>query len=446
MRRSLLAAGGVVAAAGCVAGLLYLGPAEDPHPAATAPRAGAAPAATAGLAVATARTRARRAPDDPTAWSDLARAEAEEARVTLDASRLDAADEALRHSLALRKTDNYAAVTGQGVVANARHAFAEGRDYGLRATRMAPDRPDGYAVLADAQIQLGDYPAARAAVQRLLDIAPAGAAYSRAAYDLETNGRPKDAAIALQRAVDSSSTADERAFAQARLGELAWSQGAVDRAERHFRLAVDAVPGYVYGESGLARVLAVRGERSKALGMYRELTGRAPLPQFLAEAVELGASGSGSGSGGGGSVRSEKAALDAQVRLLRASGGAVDPHLALYVADHGDPDVAVELMRGEWKRARSVIVADALGWALHRAGHDAEAVGYAREAARTGWGNALFRYHRGAIEHALGLPGGDRHLREALALNPNFSPYHAPLARRLLKPARERSETGTKTT
>ncbi|MEV0785508.1 hypothetical protein AB0I52_21555 [Streptomyces sp. NPDC050423] len=65
----------------------------------------------------------------------------------------------------------------------------------------------------------------------------------------------------------------------------------------------------------------------------------------------------------------------------------------------------MELMRGEWKRARSVIVADAPGWSLHRAGHDADAVGYAREAARTGWGNALFRYHRGAIEHAPGLPG-----------------------------------------
>lgn len=424
MKRLICAAAGAVAVAGCVVGLVSLGPGHDTHPAAAAPRAGAVSGA-ANLAVTTARKRTERYPDDPAAWSGLARAEVERARVTLDAGRLDAADRALRRSLVLQKTDNYAAVTGQGLVANARHAFAEGRDFGLRATRMAPDRADGYAVLADAQIQLGDYPAARAAVQRLLDIAPAGSAYNRAAYDLETNGRPEDAAIALQRAVDSASTADERAFAEARLGELAWSQGAVDRAQRHFRLAVDAVPGHPYGEAGLAKVRAVRGDTAKALGMYRELTGRTPLPQFLLETVEVG--------GGGERVRAEKTALDAQVRLLRASGGAVDPHLALYAADHGDPDVAVELMRGEWKRARSVIVADALGWALHRAGRDSEALGYARKAARTGWDNALFRYHRGAIEHALGLPEGDRHLREALALNPHFSPYHVPLARQLLK-------------
>ncbi|MEE4492363.1 tetratricopeptide repeat protein [Streptomyces sp. BE230] len=425
MRRLLCAVGGAAAVAGCLAGLLSLGPADDSHPTAAAPQAGAV-AGAANLAVTTARKRTERYPDDPAVWSGLARAEVEQARITLDAGRLDAADRALRRSLSLRREDNYAAVTGQGLVANARHEFADGRDFGLRATRMAPDRADGYAVLADAQIQLGDYPAARSAVQRLLDIAPAGAAYSRAAYDLETNGRPEDAAIALQRAVDSASTPDERAFAEARLGELAWSQGAVDRAERHFRLALDAVPGHPYGESGLARVYAVRGDTAKALGMYRELTGRAPLPQFLAEAVELGGED-------GSRVRTERAALDAQVRLLRVSGGPVDPHLALYVADHGDPDVAVGLMRGEWKRARSVIVADALGWALHRAGHDSEALGYARKAAGTGWGNALFRYHRGVIEHAVGLPDGSCHLREALALNPHFSPYHVPLARRLLK-------------
>ncbi|MEK8143931.1 hypothetical protein NKH18_24305 [Streptomyces sp. M10(2022)] len=100
-----------------------------------------------------------------------------------------------------------------------------------------------------------------------------------------------------------------------------------------------------------------------------------------------------------------EAALAAQVRLLRADGGPVDPQLALFAADHGDPAVAVELMRGEWKHTRSVIAADALAWALHRDGRDTEALEYARRAAATGWNNALFRYHRGVIEEVLGCPG-----------------------------------------
>jgi tetratricopeptide (TPR) repeat protein len=427
----ITALGGAVAVAGCVAGLLYLGP-DTARPGAAAPPAGAGVSAGAGgvfagagsgsaSAVDTARVRTRAHPDDPAAWTGLARAEIEQARATLDAGRLDPAEEALRRSLALDGTDNYGAVTGQGLLANARHAFARGRQYGLRATRMAPDRPDGYAVLADAEIQLGDYPAARAAVQRLLDIAPTAAAYSRAAYDLETHGRPEDAAIALQRAVDSAATPAERAFAEARLGDLAWSGGAVDRAEQHYRRALDAVPDHPYGQAGIARVAAARGHGDRARELYGRLTERTPLPQFLLEAVESRGAAGASGRGNEGNGGSEGAVLAAQVRLARADGGPVDPYLALYAADHGDPKVAVDLMRREWKQARSVIVADALGWALHRAGRDTEALAYARRAARTGWKNALFRYHRGAIEQALGMPEGARHLREAAELNPRLA-------------------------
>ncbi|TXL88076.1 tetratricopeptide repeat protein [Streptomyces sp. IB2014 016-6] len=430
MKPLITAAGGAVAVAGCVAGLLYLGPAAE-SPAATAPAAavpaGGAPAADT---LDTARKRTKAYPRDPVGWALLARAEIEQARTTLDASRLEAADHALRRSVALDSTRNYDAVVGRGQLANARHLFTQGREHGLRATRMAPDRPDGYAVLADAEIQLGHYPAARAAAQRLLDLAPGSATYSRAAYDLETNGRPADAGIALERAVDSASTTGERAFAQTRLGDLAWSQGDADRAAKHYRYALDSEPEYPYAVAGTARVLAARGEPDKALDMYERLTERTPLPQFLLETVELRASMSEPGDSGPGGA---EAALTAQVRLSRADGGPVDPHLALFAADHGDPAVAVELMRREWKHTRGVITADALAWALHRDGRSSEALEYARRAAATGWDNALFHYHRGAIERALGLPGARRHLREALERNPHFSPYHAVRAKELTR-------------
>ncbi|MFD9333808.1 tetratricopeptide repeat protein [Streptomyces sp. NPDC060028] len=414
MRRLITAVGAAVAVAGCVAGLLHLGPDTSRPQAAAAP----AGAYSSGISpVDAARRKAEAYPDDPAAWAGLARAEIEQARTTLDAGRLGAADKALRRSLALDATDNYGAVTGQGLLANARHEFAQGREYGLHATRMAPDRPDGYAVLADAEIQLGNYPQARAAVQKMLDIAPATAAYSRAAYDLETGGRPEDAAIALQRAVDSAVTQDERAFTEARLGDLAWSRGEVDQAERHYGRALAAVPDHPYGQAGIARVAAARGHTGRALELYARLVERTPMPQFLLETLELRRAAGDARQG------SERAALSAQVRMVRADGGPVDPHLILFAADHGDPKVAVELARREWEHARSVIVADALGWALHRAGQNTEALVYARRAATTGWKSALLRYHRGSIERALAMPEGSRHLSEAVALNPHLSLY-----------------------
>ncbi|MFF3491566.1 tetratricopeptide repeat protein [Streptomyces sp. NPDC002795] len=436
MRRLLSAAGAAVAVAACVAGLLALGP-DDSTPGG-APRAGAAASGGGDLpaagAVRAARDATERHPDDPTSWSRLGTAQIEAARTTLDAGRLEAAGKALHRSLDLRPEENYAAVIGLGQLANAKHDFTEGRTQGLRSTRMAPDRPDGYAVLADAEIQLGHYPAARTAVQRLLDLAPGSAAYSRAAYDLETHGRERDAAIALDRALESASTPDESAFAESRSGELAWSSGDIPRAEGHFRRALGLVPDHPYATSGLARVRAAQGRTEEALKLYDRLVERTPVPQFLVESLELrlaAAESKGEGKRDPG-IAAARAALDAQLRMAQAAGGPVDPHLALYAADHADPAVAVKLLSHEAEQSRSVIVDDALGWALHRAGQDRKALTHAREAARTGWDNPLFQYHRGAIEAALDNPDAATHLRAALDRNPHFSAHHAPRAAALL--------------
>ncbi len=448
MKRRYAALVGTAAIGACVAGLLAMGPAGLNDDAGTPPGPGAltAPPSRAGAVeraedpLRVARRAVDKAPQDPVAWSELARAEIERARTTLDAGRLDAAGKALRRSLTLKRKGNYPATTGMGQFANARHEFSAGRRWGMRSTRMAPDRAEGYGVLADAEIQLGHYRAARAAVQRMLDLKPTTAAYTRAAYDLETHGRNRDAASALERAAEGAQAPDETAFAESRLGELAWSQGELERAERHFKRALTAVPDHPYSLAGRARVQAVRGHPAKALKVYGRLIERTPLPQFLLEATELQQARPG-GRGGG-----ALAGLKAQARMLRATGGPVDPHLALYEADHGNPATAVALMRREWKRSHSVIVADAFSWALHRAGRDAEALVYARAAGRTGWKSALFQYHRGVIEHRLGQEAvGDRHLRQALQLNPHFSPYHAPRAARLLQqpgspPAEEDSD------
>jgi Flp pilus assembly protein TadD len=81
-----------------------------------------------------------------------------------------------------------------------------------------------------------------------------------------------------------------------------------------------------------------------------------------------------------------------------------------------------------------VHTADALAWALHVNGKDAEALPYARRATATGYRNAAFLYHRGIIERATGHTDEARtHLSAALRLNPGFSPLGAREARTALK-------------
>ena len=67
-------------------------------------------------------------------------------------------------------------------------------------------------------------------------------------------------------------------------------------------------------------------------------------------------------------------------------------------------------------------------------GDDRAALAHADAALRIGTKSALFYFHRGMIEAGLGMrPQAVSDLREALKLNPNFSPLQAPQARAALK-------------
>jgi tetratricopeptide (TPR) repeat protein len=106
---------------------------------------------------------------------------------------------------------------------------------------------------------------------------------------------------------------------------------------------------------------------------------------------------------------------------------------AQVAADHGEPAEAVRLATAEWERRQTVFTADALAWALHAAGRDAEAMPYTARATELGWRDAAADYHRGMILAALDRPEeAIAALEEALTTNPHFSPLHAATARQAL--------------
>ena len=78
-------------------------------------------------------------------------------------------------------------------------------------------------------------------------------------------------------------------------------------------------------------------------------------------------------------------------------------------------------------------MADALGWELYANGRPREALSYANRALGLGTRNALFFFHRGMIERALGRAApAERDLRRAIQINPYFSPLWADEAARTL--------------
>ena len=120
-------------------------------------------------------------------------------------------------------------------------------------------------------------------------------------------------------------------------------------------------------------------------------------------------------------------------RLFRAAGVNVDLELALFDSDHGRAAAALRTARAEWGRRHSILVADALAWALYQNHRYAEAERYSAFALRLRYRNALLRFHAGMIELALGHhAAAEGDLREAVGINPHFSIRYAPVVVRLL--------------
>lgn len=367
-------------------------------------------------------------PDDALTWAQLGSAYVEQARVTADPSYYRKSQGALDRSMQLQPEGNGEALIGLGALANARHDFAQARDWALAARELRPATGEVYGVLADALTQLGDAEAATAAVQRMLDTEPGVAAFTRASYDLELHGRVDDARLALQHALQDSQSPASIAFCRYYLGELAFNSGDLDQAATQYEQGLDAAPQDPALRQGRAKVAAARGDLDQALAEYQTVTNRLPLPQYLQEYGELLLAAD----------QPEQAAAQftlftQQQRLYQAAGSTDDLAMSRFAADHGDPAEALRHAQAEWERSQSVFVADAMAWALHAGGRDAEALIFADRAASLGWRNATFTYHRGMILASLGMSTeAKRQLTEALQINPYFSPLHAPLARAAL--------------
>jgi tetratricopeptide (TPR) repeat protein len=411
-------------AAGAVAGLR-----TGPVPAsATAPAPVTVPAPVDGLGgtIARAQDRLRTLPRDHETWAALGLAYVERARVTADPSLYPKAEGALRRSLEVRRADNPAALIGLGALANARHEFAAARTYATDALRTDPYAADAYGVLADAQTQLGDAPAATDAVQRMLDLRPGLAGYARASYDLEQRGRPAEATGLMRRALDAAVDPADIAFCRNQLGDLAFAGGDLSGAATEYAAGVAADPSYQPLLRGRARVAAASGRIDAAIADAAAVAARTPTPDTLMEYAELLRL-----AGRTADADRQLTLADAAHRIFVANGGRDDLTGALLALARGDATSAVKFARAEWQRRPFADVADVLGRALHAAGQDAEALRYARRAVELGPRNASFAYHLAMVSLSLGdRVAAGTGLDRVRTLNPYFSPTDGPTAAR----------------
>ena len=339
------------------------------------------------------------APKRADGWTLLAGAYLQKVRETGDAGFYARAQGAVDRALSLRPADP-GALTERSALELSRHDFRAGLRDALRARALAPTVVQPFGAVVDALVELGRYPQAERALQEMVDRKPNLAAYARVSYFRELHGDLDGALAAMRAAVSAGGAVPEQdAYVRALLGGLELQKGRIGPAVRQYREALQAVPGYPAAEAGVAQADVARGRLSPAIARLQRVVDRLPLPSYVIALGEAQAA-----AGRRAAAAQTFALVRVETMLQQRAGVNADVELALFEADHGSPRRAVALGRRAWAGAPSVRSADALGWALHRAGHSRAALGWARRALALGSRDPAFLTHAGLIARSAGEP------------------------------------------
>jgi tetratricopeptide (TPR) repeat protein len=360
---------------------------------------------------------------------DLADAYLQKVRETGDASFYTRADRLLGSALARNPRDVDALVESAALAAG-RHDFRGALRLTRRARAAQPDTLAPLPIMVDALVELGRYGAAERALQRLVNLKPNLTAYARVSYFRELTGDLDGAVSAMRRAVSAGGPVPENvAYVQSLLGGLELARGNLGAARHAYAAALAARPSYAPAAAGRARLAAATGDTAGAIARWRRVVARLPLPEYV---IALGETELVAGRRAAG--RRDLALVHVQERLLAAAGVDTDVELAIYEADHGSRTRGIALARAAWRSAPSIRTADALGWALTRAGRVEAGLRWAHRALRLGSLDPALRYHAGIAALAAGRRAdGRRDLRLAIAHGLATQPLHLQRAREALR-------------
>jgi tetratricopeptide (TPR) repeat protein len=380
-------------------------------------------------ALAAARLGAEKAPQRARAHNAVALALLRRARETADAADYDRALEVLRTSFAL-EPGNYEAERLRVWALLGKHDFATALGFATALQKRAPDDVLVYGFITDAQAELGDYRAAEAACQWMLDIRPGAiAGLTRAAYLREMFGDVDGAIDLMNQAYHETHPAEveDRAWILTHIAHLEISRGRIDSAEPMLASAVALFPDYHYALAQMAAVRTAQGRASEAVDILAKRLAAAPHPENRYDlALAL------SRAGRAADAARELAEFE-RTALLESSGtDNCNKELIFYWCDQAKkPRAALELARAEAKNRSDVRTLHAYAWALLCAGEPEEALDVVHRVLAVGVQDAVIFYHAGVIARRAGdLAAAARYLRSSLALHPHS--VVAPLARAAL--------------
>ncbi|HEY6332948.1 MAG TPA: tetratricopeptide repeat protein [Blastocatellia bacterium] len=387
--------------------------------------------------------RVKRDSEDMIAYNKLVVYYLQRMRETGSLTYLDLASKAANASVAvLPPANNTDGLNAKAQVEYASHDFAAARDDSELLLKLKPGEGFPYFTIGDSLQELGDYEGARAAYIRMktLNSGFGGTGEvtinQRLARQAELHGDTDEAtrllttALTEALAVTPTPPRETVAWCRWRLGDIAFSIGDYETAERHYRDALTTFPNYFRAVAALGRVRAARGDLEQGISFYQQAVNIVPDPNFVAALGDLYKL-----TGQDKEAAAQYSLVEQIGHLSTLNGVLYNRQLALFYADHNiKPEDGYQNAVNEYAGRKDIYGADAVAWTALKSGRLPEARQMIQEAMKLGTRDARLFYHAGMIARAAGDNGAARtYLETALKLSPQFDPLQAPIAANTLK-------------
>ena len=339
--------------------------------------------------IATMEDRLARRATDSSAAVTLADALLRQTRVTGNAGLAMRAEAALKTVLAGEPMD-YSARRMLAAVYLSQHRFRDAIREAARCREMRSGDAWLDGVIGDAHIELGEYPEAFDAFDRMTTTRPDAASYARASYAHELQGDLDGALRLMRMATEATPPQDLESLAwhHAQLGHLYLEMDRPRDARREYEHADYIFHDHPFAKEGLARVEAAEGNYRSALALVNDTLASSPTPAAAAFAGELL------------EKLGRRDEAERQYQLAEAAWQVDAPEpsrLARFLATHGRHlDEAMRIAESSGRH--DIFTDDALAWAYFRTGRFELAQRAIKRALRTGTRDRDIRSHAEAID------------------------------------------------
>lgn len=230
--------------------------------------------------------------NDPMAHYNLATLFVSEARITGEHGHYyPAALEIIEKLLQQKDLDKdlkFSALVLKSGILLSLHQFDKALVISKETIKINDYNAQAYGVLADAYVEMGDYPNAIKATERMMDIRPDLRSYSRVSYLREIHGDPQGAIEIMQLAVQSGYPGqEETAWAQLTLGDLYRLYGKSENALATYEDILAHRENYPFATAAIAQLKSDEGKYTEAIQLLEQAIAVIPEIGFYIQLAEI---------------------------------------------------------------------------------------------------------------------------------------------------------------